>query len=77
MQKEDYRWFLDHYNEIFAQYGVCYVSIKNKTVLGVFASMAEGVRTTAQSEPMGTFIVQYCNGNETGYTNYISSMNFV
>lgn len=24
--------------------------------------------------PIGSFIVQYCNGNETGYTNYIASI---
>ena len=54
--------------------GVSYLAIKNKTVLGSYSSYAEALHETEKSEPIGSFIIQFCNGNETGYTNYISSM---
>ena len=76
MLSQDYEWFLKNYSTIFDQYGDTYVAIKNQKILGNYSSYAECVRSTSKSEKMGTFIVQHCNGNESGYTNYIASMNF-
>jgi len=72
----DYEWFLDNYFDLFHKYGMSYLVIKNKTVLGAYESYAEGVKNASNVEKLGTFIVQECNGNESAYTNYISSMNF-
>lgn len=77
MQVEDFKWFLDNYDSLFNQYGDCYLVIKNKSIIGKFDSYASGVNETAKSEPLGTFIVQHCNGNETGYTNYISTIGLI
>ena len=77
MQENDFRWFLEHFSELFEKYGNTYVAIKNKTVIGIYASYAEGVRHTSLTEEIGTFIVQRCGENESAYTNYISSMNFL
>ncbi len=71
---EDYRWFLDNYSELFTKYGCKYLVIKNKQVIGTYDSYAEGVNCTAQTEPMGSFIVQLCNGTDSAYTNCIASM---
>ena len=57
MQNE-YQWFLDNYSDLFRQYGTSFLAIKNKTVLGVYRSYAEGVRKTLLKEEAGTFIVQ-------------------
>ena len=76
MQTNDYKWFLENYNAIYEKYGVSYVVIKNKTILGTFETYAEGVRATSKTDEIGTFIVQKCDGNESAYTTYISSMCF-
>lgn len=76
IQDTDYQWFLGNYSNLFEKYGMAYLVIKNKTVLGVYKSYAEGVRNASNGEELGTFIVQKCNGDESAYTNYISSMNF-
>lgn len=76
MLENEYQWFLENYNDLFKQYGIAFLAIKNKSVLGVYQSYAEGVKKTLQSEEPGTFIVQKCNGEESAYTNYISSMCF-
>lgn len=74
---EDYKWFLEKCYELFDQYGESYVAIKNKTVIGVYQSYADGVKETEKTEVVGTFIIQKCGRDESAYTNYISSMNFL
>lgn len=74
LQHSDYEWFLDNYDDLFKTYGDSYLAIKNKQVIGKYKSFAEGVRETQKSEPLGSFIVQFCNGNKTGFTNRITSI---
>ena len=74
LQDLDYEWFLENYDRLFAEYGDAYLAIKNKSVLGRYDSYAEAVYETEKTEELGSFIVQHCNGNETGYTDYIASM---
>jgi hypothetical protein len=74
LQEIDYKWFLENYHQLYDKYGVAYLAIKGQKVLGKYTSYAEALHETEKAEPIGSFIIQYCNGNETGYTNYISSM---
>ena len=76
MQNNDYKWFIDNYSDLFNKYGASYLIIKDANIIGVCTSYAEGVRKALKTEDVGSFIVQKCNGNESAYTNYISSMNF-
>lgn len=76
MQETDFKWFLDNYDNLFHEYGPGYLSIKDKRVLGHYKTYAEGVKNTAKTEKIGTFIVQLCDGTEAAYTNYISSVDF-
>ena len=71
-QDLDFQWFLDHYDSLFQQYGESYLAIKNEKVIGSFPSYAEAVEKTEQTEELGSFIVQYCNGDESAYTAYIA-----
>ena len=71
MQDHDFNWFIKHYNELYAEYGHKFLAIKNEVVLGVYDSVIDGVKTTSKTEPLGTFIVQECNGDESAYTSYI------
>lgn len=72
-RKNDFQWFLDNYNSLFQKYGISYLAIQNKSILGVYSNFGDAVDKTSKSIKMGTFIVQFCNGNESGYTNYIAS----
>lgn len=74
MQDNDYKWFLANYDRLFQEYGTAFLAIKNEKVLGSYKSYADGVRETAKTEELGTFIVQLCNGDDSGYTNYIASI---
>ena len=76
MQERDFQWFLDNYDDLFKQYGVAFLAIKNKSVLGAYSSYGDAVRKTSETEKLGTFIVQECNGDESAYTNSIATVNF-
>lgn len=64
MQASDYRWFLDHLEELYFQHGEAYVVIQNKKVIGVYGNESRAVLETRKKEPMGSFIVQLCGPNE-------------
>lgn len=73
MQNDDFIWFVDHYEELYEKYGVCYLVISNETVLGCYQNPKDAISETIKTVPLGRFIVQLCNGDESGYTNYIAS----
>ena len=69
--EENFEWFLEHYNEIFQLCGECYVVINNKRVIKIFDTYAEAYHWTDDNNLLGKANVQYCNGDESGYTVYI------
>lgn len=75
-QSRDFKWFKENRIGLFTKYGDVFLAIKNRQVIGVYQSYAEGFKKTSQKEEVGTFIVQHCTKDESGYTNYIYSMNY-
>ena len=73
MQSDDFAWFVENYNSLYAKYGVCYLAISNRAVLGSYRTAGDAIRGASKIVPPGEFIVQFCNGDESGYTNYIAS----
>ncbi len=76
-RKRDFDYFVKHYQELYDKYGHKFIAIRNSEVLGVFDSESEAIAKISNEYPLGTFIVQECNGNESGYTNYISSWQLI
>ncbi len=70
---DDFKYFLKNYDKIYKRYGHTFVVIKNKSVLGAYNDIDEALKNT--NEPIGSYILQECNGKESGYTSYISSFN--
>lgn len=76
-RSDDFRWFLDNYNEFFREYGRKILVIRNREIIGLFDDKNTAIDTTIKQYDLGTFIVQECNGDESGYTNYITSWELV
>lgn len=70
---EDFQWFLSQYDNLFQRYGHKYFVIQNKKILGVYEDQSQALKSTMNDYVLGSFIVQECNGDESGYTNYIAS----
>ena len=69
-QLEDFNWFTENYQSLYGKYGNCFLSIKNREVLGSYPSYAEAVKESGSKYDLGTFIVQQCNGQESAYMSY-------
>lgn len=76
-RKIDFDYFIENYKDFYQKYGHKYIAIKNKTVIGVFDTESQAIGEISKKYPLGTFIVQECNGDESGYTNYISSWQLI
>ena len=73
----DFEFFLDNYDKFYKTYGYCYIAIRFKEILGVYKSISEAVDILSNQYELGEYIIQECNGDESGYTNYISSWQLV
>lgn len=73
----DFKYFIEHYNELYEKYGHKFIVIKNHEILGVHDDLESAINITSEKYPLGTYIVQECNGDESGYTNYISSWQLI
>lgn len=58
---------------MYKKYGRCYIATRHQEILGIFDNQTEGIKETSKIYPLGTFLVQHCNGDESGYTVYIAS----
>ena len=67
----DFSYFIDNYEHFYRMYGHKFIVIQKKSVLGAYNTMKEALNVTIRNHKKGTFIIQECNGNETGYTTYI------
>ena len=76
-RQKDFDYFVAHYNEFFEKYGHKVLAIKNQMILGIYDDEINAINETSKKYPLGSFIVQECNGDESGYTNYISSWQLV
>lgn len=73
MKSESFKWFVSHYQELFEKYGCCYLIIYDKNVTGTAESPKDALKKAAELHPDGDYIIQFCDGNTTAYTNFISS----
>ena len=71
MQRADFNWFLNNYNDLYEKYGHKYLVIKEQSILGAYDNIREAIDNTR--EELGTYIIQECNGDESAYTNYVAS----
>ena len=72
--ENNFKWFKNNYESIFSMYGHTFVAIIGKKIIGNYTSYKEAIETTSKLFPLGSFIVQECNGDSSGYTNYIASV---
>ncbi len=77
MQDADYKWYEENCKELYERYGDSYIAIKDRTVLGSYATYAEAVRHTSQKYELGSFIVQKCADSVEANTVYIASAHFM
>ena len=66
--EKEFRYYIDHQDDLVKHYNGKVIVIKNGQVIGVYESEIEAVEETSKKEEPGTFLVQKCN---PGTDNYI------
>lgn len=72
-RKEDFNYFLENYQDLYQKHGKKFWVIKNKQFLGCYDSIRSALDEISKTYPLGTFIVQECNGDTSGYTSFVAS----
>jgi len=57
---KDYDYFINNLSDLYAQYGHCFLAIKNQKVVGVFDEFKNAYYEMVKTEELGTFIIQEC-----------------
>jgi hypothetical protein len=70
-RKQDFDFFIEKYKELYNEYGHKFLVIRNQRILGSYDTELEAITDTKKQYPLGSFIVQECNGDESGYTSYV------
>lgn len=76
-RKRDFDFFIENYEKLYQKYGHKFLVIRNQEILGSYDSELSAINITSEKYPIGSFIVQECNGDESAYTNYISSWQLI
>lgn len=66
--EKEFKYYLEHQNELVKKYNGKFIVIKDCEVIGVFDSELEAVEKTAEKYELGTFLVQKCEPGTESYT---------
>lgn len=73
MLKEDFEFYLNNQAELVKKYNGKYLAIKDKKVIGVYASEFEAVTQTQKNYELGTFLIQKCTPGSDSVTSTFHS----
>lgn len=71
--EKEFRYYLDHQEELVKRYNGKFIVIKGKKVIGAYDSEIEAVENTSETHPLGTFLVQKCEPGSDSYTQTFHS----
>ena len=71
--RDAFQFYLDHQDQIVAEYDGKVVAIKDGAVLGAYADELTAITETAKSHEPGTFLVQKVSPGREGYTRTFHS----
>ena len=64
----EFRYFVEHQDELVRKYKGRVIAIKGEAVIGVFDTEIDAIRETEKEHELGTFIVQQCEPGSACYT---------
>lgn len=73
----EFKYYLEHQDELVKRYNGKFIVIKDRKVIGVFDSELEAITKTTETHELGTFLVQKCEPGSESYTQtYHSRVTF-
>ena len=66
--EKEFKYYLDHQNELVKQYNGRILVIKGKEVIGDYGSEEQAIIETLKDHEIGTFLVQKCEPGSDSYS---------
>lgn len=71
--EKEFKFFLEHQNDLVKKYNGRYVVIKDGKVIGDYAGEVDAIRETTKHHELGSFLVQKCEPGSESYTQTFHS----
>ena len=68
MLDKEFKYYLDHQEELVKQYNGKYIVIVGNDVIGKYDSTLEAYTEATKQYKVGTFLIQFCSPGTTAYT---------
>lgn len=68
MLDNEYKYYLDHQQELLARYKGRFIVICGDSVVGDYDSQAAAYLDSIKKYKLGTFLIQECTDGTSGYT---------
>lgn len=68
MLEKQFKYYLDHQEELVEKYRGKFLVIKDESVVGVYDSELDAYRESVKKYELGTFLIQECTPGEESYT---------
>jgi 3-methyladenine DNA glycosylase AlkD len=66
--EKEFKYYLDHQDELVEKYNGKFVVIRGCNVLGAYDTELEAIKKTSEEHELGTFLVQKCEPGSESYT---------
>jgi hypothetical protein len=73
MLDKEFKYFVDHQNELNQKYNGRYIVIKDENVIGDYANELVAYTETSKHHKVGTFLIQLCIPGTQAYTQTFHS----
>ena len=73
MLEKEFKYYLDHQDELLKKYNGRVIVIKGDKVIGDYSSEAEAYTESLKSHKLGTFLIQVCVPGSDTYTQTFHS----
>lgn len=76
MLEKEFKYFLDHQEELVAKYKGKFIVIVGEEVVGAYDAEGEAYSESIKTYELGTFLIQKCEAGEEPYTEVFHSRVF-
>lgn len=78
MLEKEFQYYLANQSELAQKYNGKFVVIKGESVIGAYNSEADAYFITLKTEPIGTFLIQFCSSSTESHSQtFHSRVSFV
>jgi hypothetical protein len=73
MLEKEFKYYLDHQEELIKKYNDQYIVIVGDKVVGSYDTQRQAYDETIREYEEGTFLIQYCSPGEESYSHVFHS----